>query len=93
MRKAAIIAQVAQKTGISQADVRLVLEVFLQAIVEANKLGDKVHLRGFGSFEPRKKSAKLARNIAQNTAILIPEHYVPGFVPSKAFVDQIKDAL
>lgn len=93
MRKAAAIAEIAQKTGISQADVKLVTEVLLQTIIEATKAGEKVHLRGFGCFAPRKKAAKLARNIAQNTAIIIPEHYVPSFTPSRAFVEQVKEAL
>ncbi len=52
--------------------------------------GEKVHFRGFGSFVNKKRARKIARNIAQNTALIIEEHYVPSFNPSKAFSANIK---
>lgn len=93
MTKADITAQIAQKTGISQADVKIVVEALFHSIIEANKEGEEVHFRQFGNFKPRKKAAKVARNIAHNTAMLLPACYVPSFAPSQHFVCQVKEAL
>ena len=50
-----------------------------------------VYLRGFGSFIVKKRAEKKARNISKNTTIVIPEHYIPSFRPSKKFVNKVKE--
>ena len=52
--------------------------------------GDNVYLRGFGSFIIKTRAEKTGRNISKNTAIVIDEHYIPSFKPSKVFVEKIK---
>jgi len=52
--------------------------------------GENVYVRGFGSFVVKKRAQKTARNISKNTAIIIPEHFVPSFKPAKVFVDKVK---
>ena len=42
------------------------------------------------SFVVKKRAQKTARNISKNTAIIIPEHFVPSFKPAKVFVDKVK---
>jgi len=49
-----------------------------------------VYLRGFGSFIVKKRAEKTARNISKNTTIIIPEHFIPAFKPSKRFVTKVK---
>ena len=41
----------------------------------------------------KKRAKKIARNISKNTAIVIEEHYVPSFKPSKIFIDKIKKSV
>ena len=53
--------------------------------------GNNVYLRGFGSFIVKKRAKKTARNISKNTTIIIPEHFIPAFKPSKSFINQVKD--
>ena len=53
--------------------------------------GENVYVRGFGSFVVKKRAQKTARNISKNTAIIIPEHFVPSFKPAKVFVDKVKN--
>ena len=93
MIKAQIVSEVARKTGISKADVQLTIEVLFQTIQNAMAEGDKVHFRGFGNFFNKKKARKLARNITQNTALMVEAHYVPSFIPSKAFSKKIKENI
>ena len=52
--------------------------------------GENIYVRGFGSFVNKKRAKKIARNISKNTAIVIEEHFVPSFKPSKVFIEKIK---
>ena len=90
MTKAEVISEITKKTGISRSDVRLTIEVLLQTIKNTVAEKNKVHLRGFGSFVTKKRARKVARNISQNTALIIEEHYIPSFKPSKDFLDKVK---
>jgi DNA-binding protein HU-beta len=54
--------------------------------------GESIYVRGFGSFVNKKRAQKVARNISKNTAIIIDEHFVPSFKPSKQFVQKIKSS-
>jgi len=88
--KGEIITEIAKKTGISKSDVRLTVETLLQIIKNTVEKKEEVAFRGFGSFLPKRRAKKIARNIPQNTALIIEEHYVPSFKPSKVFREQIK---
>ena len=92
MTKAEIIAEIADKTGIDKADVQTTVEAFFDVVKENMAEGHNIYVRGFGSFINKKRARKVARNISQNTAIVIDEHYVPSFKPSKTFVEKIKDS-
>ncbi len=92
MTKAEIIAEIADKTGIDKADVSTTVEAFFDVVKESMAEGHNIYVRGFGSFINKKRARKVARNISQNTAIVIDEHYVPSFKPSKTFVEKIKDS-
>ena len=92
MTKADIINQVAEQTGIDKADVQVAIEAFFSVIKGSMADGENVYVRGFGSFVNKKRAKKVARNISKNTAIVIDEHYVPAFKPSKVFVDKIKSS-
>ncbi len=54
--------------------------------------GESIYVRGFGSFINKRRAKKVARNISKNTAIVIEEHYIPSFKPSKQFVKKIKES-
>jgi DNA-binding protein HU-beta len=55
------------------------------------KEGEPIHVRGFGSFLLKRRAAKTARNIRQNTAVHIPAHTIPAFKPAIEFMDLVKD--
>jgi len=91
--KADIISRIAEQTGIDKADVAITVEAFFSVIKNSLAEGDNVYVRGFGSFINKKRAKKIARNISKNTAIVIEEHYVPSFKPSKVFVEKIKKSF
>ena len=58
--------------------------------VERRTYEDIFWKRQFGSFIVKKRAEKTARNISKNTTIIIPEHFIPSFKPSKRFVNKVK---
>lgn len=90
MTKADVINEIADKTGIDKSDVQASVEAFFTVVKNNMAKGENVYVRGFGSFVNKKRAKKIARNISKNTAIVIDEHYVPSFKPSKIFVEKIK---
>ncbi|MFT6815875.1 MAG: DNA-binding protein HU-beta [Sphingobacteriales bacterium] len=90
MTKAEVVAKIAAQTGIEKVSVQESVESFLKVVRDSMEGGDNVYLRGFGSFVVKKRAKKTARNISKNTAIIIPEHFVPSFKPAKTFVEKVK---
>lgn len=90
MRKADLINNIAEKTGIPKVDVLVTLEAMFKEVKEALSNGEHIYIRGFGSFITKKRAAKIGRNIKKNVAVEIPEHYIPAFKPSKEFVAEVK---
>lgn len=91
MRKADLVATIAEKTGVPKVDVLVTLEEFFTEIKDSLAGGENVFIRGFGSFVIKKRAKKIGRHIKQNVAIEIPEHYIPSFKPAKVFVEQVKE--
>ena len=93
MRKADVVANIADKTGIAKVDVLVALESFFKEVKGSLAEGENVYIRGFGSFIVKKRAKKIGRHIQENKAIEIPEHYIPAFKPAKIFVEQVKDKV
>lgn len=92
MTKADVISEISEKTGISKEDVQITVEAFFSVVKGSMSEGENIYIRGFGSFVNKKRAKKIARNISKNTAIVIDEHYIPSFKPSKVFVEKIKSS-
>jgi len=88
--KADVINQIADKTGIDRSDVTTTVETLFAVVKDSMAEGENIYVRGFGSFVNKKRAKKIARNISKNTAIVIDEHFVPSFKPSKVFIEQVK---
>ncbi len=92
MTKAEVITKIADQTGIDKADVQITVEAFFSVVKNSMASGENIYVRGFGSFVNKKRAKKVARNISKNTAIVIDEHFVPSFKPSKVFIEKIKSS-
>ncbi|GMQ25249.1 HU family DNA-binding protein [Algoriphagus sp. oki45] len=90
MTKAEVITKISDKTGIAKDDVTQSIEAFFKVVKDSMAEGENIYVRGFGSFINKKRAKKIARNISKNTAIVIDEHYIPAFKPSKVFIEKIK---
>ncbi len=93
MTKADIVNEIAKSTGIEKSSVQITVEAFMESVKDSLVLNQNVYLRGFGSFIVKKRAQKTARNISKKTTIVIPEHFIPSFKPSKSFVTHVKNNI
>lgn len=89
MTKADIAQQLAQSTGLSQVDTAAVIEGFIEAIAQALEAGDRVEIRGFGTFKVVERAPRTGRNPKAGAAIAIPRRKIPTFKPSNAVKSRI----
>jgi integration host factor subunit beta len=84
MTKAELVDKVAATLQLPKQQTATVVEHFLQCIMDALRAGDKVELRGFGSFRLRHRRPRAARNPRTGTTVQVPAKTVPWFTPGKA---------
>jgi integration host factor subunit beta len=83
MTKADLVDEVAAVTQLSRRSSEEVVNVFFDSIVESLRRGDKVELRGFGSFRLRHRRARMGRNPKTGEPVHVPAKAVPFFKPGK----------
>ena len=89
MTKAEIVNTIVLETGINKKDVMAIVESLMEEIKNSLETDEPVYLRGFGSFILKHRAEKTARNISQNTTIIIPAHNIPAFKPAKEFIKEV----
>ena len=87
MTKADIVEQIVTAIGprVNKDDCAPVIDALLGAVRDALATGDSIQLRGFGTFEVRRRRARPGRNPRSGKPVAIPVRYVPVFRPSKHF--------
>ena len=90
MNKTELIAAVADKAGMSKKDAEKAISSFIDVVVTGVKKGDKIQLVGFGTFESRKRAARVGINPQTKAQIKIAASKVPAFKAGKAFKDAVK---
>lgn len=89
MTKAEIVKVLAEEVGLTRREAGQVLSVVLDGVVEAIRAGEKVELRGFGSFRTRTRQARTGRNPRTGARVKVPPKVVPYFKPGK----QLRESL
>ncbi len=90
MTKADLVKNISDKTGMDKSDVQMIAEKFMNEVKNSLKNNENVYIRGFGSFIVKTRAEKTGRNISKNVAVVIPDHNIPAFKPSKTFVNSVK---
>lgn len=93
MTKQDVLKQISQRTGLDPLTSRAVIEGFFEVVKRSLAAGEPIYVRGFGSFSPVQRAAKVARNISQNTALPIEAYVIPFFKPSPEFKEQVRAQL
>lgn len=78
---------ISRETRINYRIVDRIVGNMIEHISRAVAQGDKVSLSGFGVFEPKRRAARVGRNMCTNEQVHIPSRTVPVFSPSKEFKD------
>ena len=89
MTKADLVDEVSKVTELSRKDSEVIVETLFDSIIKALKTGDKLEVRGFGSFRIRERKARQGRNPKTGEKVNVPEKKVPYFKPSKELKDLI----
>ncbi|MBU1261522.1 integration host factor subunit beta [bacterium] len=91
MRKAEIVAEIAEKVNLSKKDIKEVIETFFLEIGHSLAKGDRVDLRGFGVFKPILRKEKMGRNPKTGEIITVPKKMAVVFKPGKELKNKVED--
>ena len=83
MTKANLVEQVAHHADIPRKQADQVVQVILESITNALQSGEKVELRGFGSFRIRQRGERIGRNPKTGEKVQVPPKKIPYFKPGK----------
>lgn len=83
MTKADLVMEVAKQTSLTKKESETVIKTIFDSISEALGEGDKVELRGFGSFRVRDRKSRQGRNPKTGDTVKVPAKKVPFFKAGK----------
>ena len=89
MTKAELIEEVARVVEMSRKDSEVIVETIFQSIVRALRGGDKIEIRGFGSFSLSFRPARVGRNPKSGEKVQVPAKYVPPFKAGKELRERV----
>ena len=93
MTKAELVTQVALKTELTKQQSAEVVDLLLECIIKALQAGDKVELRGFGSFRRRDRRPRLGRNPKTGEVVAVSAQSVPFFKTGKRLQARLNPEL
>ena len=82
MTKAELVEIISEETGVNKKDTGIIVNLIMENIGLALVNGDKVELRGFGSFKVKTRRSRLARNPRTGESVDVPVKRVPFFKAS-----------
>jgi integration host factor subunit beta len=94
MTKSELIEILVQRqTQLSQKDVDSAVKAILEYMSEALAEGDRIEIRGFGSFSLHYRPPRVGRNPKTGKSVELEAKYVPHFKPGKELRDRVNAAL
>ncbi|MGD0682830.1 MAG: integration host factor subunit beta [Terracidiphilus sp.] len=89
MTKADLVEKVTTAGELTRRDGEVIVETIFDAVIGALKSGDKIEIRGFGSFRTRQRNPRIGRNPKTGERVEVPAKKVPYFKPSKELRDLV----
>lgn len=94
MTKSELIETIAAKqTQLSGKDVELAVKTILEHMSQALSLGERIEIRGFGSFSLHYREPRRGRNPKTGDAVELNGKYVPHFKPGKELRERVNLGL
>src|SRR5216684_1144610 len=92
MTKADLIEEVSRVVEMTRKESEVIVESIFDSIVKALRGGDKIEIRGFGSFRTRQRQPRIGRNPKTGTRVEVPAKKIPYFKPSKELKDVVNNS-
>jgi len=92
MTKADLIDEVSRTVEMTRKESEIIVETIFDSIVKSLRNGDKIEIRGFGSFRTRQRQARIGRNPKSGDRVEVPAKKIPFFKPSKELRDIVNGA-
>jgi integration host factor subunit beta len=89
MTKADLIEEVSRVVEMTRKESEVIVEAIFDSVVRSLRGGDKIEIRGFGSFRTRQRQPRIGRNPKTGARVEVPAKKIPYFKPSK----ELKDAV
>src|SRR5260370_7877712 len=83
MTKAELVEEVSRVSDLTKKHSEVIVDTVFRSIIEALHRGEKIELRGFGSFRLRKREPRKGRNPKTGDKVDVPPKKVPYFNPGK----------
>ena len=83
MTKADLIDEVSRLAELTRKDSEVIVETIFESVVRSLRAGDKIEIRGFGSFRTRQRKPRVGRNPKTGDRVEVPAKKIPFFKPSK----------
>jgi DNA-binding protein HU-beta len=93
MTKADIVDRIAEGTGLTKIETKAVVDGFMTVVAQALEDGERIELRGFGSFTVQQRAPRMARNPQTNEPIRVGERYVPVFSVSQQLQEAVDASM
>ena len=92
MTKAELIDEVSKVVEMTRKDSETIVETIFDSIVNSLHKGEKIEIRGFGSFRTRQRQPRVGRNPKTGSRVEVPSKRIPYFKPSKELRDLVNHA-
>jgi integration host factor subunit beta len=92
LTKADLIEEVLRVTELPRKESESIVETIFDSIIESLQKGDKIEIRGFGSFRTRERRGRTGRNPKTGEKVEVPPKKIPFFKPSKELKDFVNSA-
>ena len=92
MTKAELIEEVSKVVEMTRKDSETIVETIFDSIVNSLHKGEKIEIRGFGSFRTRQRQPRVGRNPKTGSRVEVPSKRIPYFKPSKELRDLVNGA-
>jgi integration host factor subunit beta len=89
MTKADLVDRVTSLGDLTRRDSEVIVDTLFDSVIHALKTGDKVEVRGFGSFRTRQRNSRTGRNPKTGAKVDVAAKRVPFFKPSKELRDLV----
>jgi integration host factor subunit beta len=89
MTKADLIEEVSRVVEVTRKESEVIVETIFESVVKSLRGGEKVEIRGFGSFRTRERQGRVGRNPKSGDRVEVPAKTIPYFKPSKELRDVV----